>query len=59
LQKLHPLKILKQKDVSLTVRTELENVLNACEMALYMPQSTSDMQNVLYKATFVVGALKA
>jgi hypothetical protein len=58
LDKRTALQMLQQKDVSLTVRTELENVLNACEMALYMPQSTSDMQNVLYKAMFVVNALK-
>lgn len=52
------LQLLQENNVSLTVRTELENLLNTCEMALYMPQSASDMQNVLYKTTFVLNALK-
>ncbi|MBV4356419.1 BatD family protein [Pinibacter aurantiacus] len=52
------LQLLQENNVSLTVRTELESLLNTCEMALYMPQSASDMQNVLYKSTFVVNALK-
>ncbi|MDI3320310.1 BatD family protein [Pinibacter soli] len=52
------LQLLQENNVSLTVRTELESLLNTCEMALYMPQSASDMQNVLYKTTFVVNALK-
>lgn len=52
------LQLLQENNVSLTVRTELESLLNTCEMALYMPQSAPDMQNVLYKATFVVNALK-
>lgn len=59
LDKKTALKILEEKGASDVVRTELESLLNTCEMALYMPQSASDMQNVLYKATFVVNALKA
>ncbi len=59
LDKKTALQLLEQKNVSITVRLELENLLNTCEMALYMPQNSGDMQNALYKATFVVNALKA